>query len=99
MASNTFEHITFLAWFVADLCMVCVAVICGAHGNRFRTAKRLFVANVLALLLHSVIARSVSSPVIAASFTGVFEQVRLSWWSVYDLIEKQDTRGHSLEIW
>lgn len=100
--STTFELVCFLAWFLFDVSFVTIAIF-SAYS---RTRRKGVVARTITLLITGVVFLRYlcllypdEREQVTAFWTGVLLQFPISVVSVLLLLLKQDTRGHSLEIW
>ena len=97
--STTFERITYLGWFFADLQCVVVAILVERSRNRMKVAINVSLSNLFVFALHWLLSLSYPDHNVTATFTGHFLDILHCWGSIRDLLQSKNTRGHSIEIW
>lgn len=100
--STVFEKISFLAWFLLDVSFAVVAIFAAYRPERRKlVATRILVGVLLGVLfLHALCLRFPDErEQVTAYWTGILLQLPIGWGSLYLLIQRGDTKGHSLEIW
>ena len=100
--TTPFEFWSFLVWFLFDVTFVTVALISAYARHRravvaFWTTVGVFAGITLLNYLCKLYPDDRQQ--ITAFWTGVVLQFPISWGSLFLLLKKWDTRGHSLEIW
>ncbi len=97
--STRFERITFLVWFFVDVLVVVTAIQYGHKNDRKVIASKVILSNIVLFALYWPLAACYPNHYATAYFTGLSEQVVISWGSIYDLVASKCTKGHSIEIW
>lgn len=100
--STSFEKVSFLAWFLLDVSFAAVAILSAYRPERRRLVATRMVVGVLVGLLffHGLCLRFPDErEQVTAYWTGLLLQLPIGWGSLYLLVQRQETKGHSLEIW
>ncbi|PPJ60279.1 hypothetical protein CBER1_01264 [Cercospora berteroae] len=100
--TTTFERLSFLVWFLLDVSFATVAVFSAYDPNRRKVVAGRLVGGVIAGLgfLHVLCQYFPDErEQVTAYWTGLLLQLPIGWGSLYLLLTKRDTKGHSLEIW
>lgn len=100
--STTFEVAAFLIWFLLDLTFASVAIMSSVAPHKRRAKATRMVFGVLAGMLVLRVLTALfpdEREQLTAYWTGLLLQFPIGWGSVYLLLKRGDTKGHSLEIW
>lgn len=100
--STVFEKISFLAWFLLDVSFAAVAILSAYRPERRKLVTTRMVVGVLVGLLffHGLcLCWPDEREQVTAYWTGLLLQLPIGWGSLYLLIQRGETKGHSLEIW
>ncbi|KAI5370033.1 Putative terpene cyclase PaxB [Septoria linicola] len=100
--TTTFERLSFLMWFLLDVSFAIVAVLSAYRPERRRIVASRLLGGVLAGVGFLRILCSYfpdEREQVTAYWTGLLLQLPIGWGSLYLLLSKRDTKGHSLEIW
>lgn len=100
--STTFERLCFLVWFALDVSFASVAVLAAYPQNRRKLVTARLVAGVaLGVGFFHAICQlwPDEREQVTAYWSGLLLQLPIGWGSVYLLLQRADTKGHSLEIW
>ncbi|KAM3419169.1 hypothetical protein BST61_g5113 [Cercospora zeina] len=100
--TTTFERLSFMIWFLLDASFATVAVFSAYHPSRRTVVACRLVGGVIAGLgfLHVLCQYSPDErEQVTAYWTGLLLQLPIGWGSLYLLLTKRNTKGHSLEIW
>lgn len=100
--STTFERVSFLVWFLLDVSFATVAILTAYRPKRRKVVTIRILVGVLigVLFLHGLCLRYPDErEQVTAYWTGLLLQLPIGWASLYLLIERDDIKGHSLEIW
>lgn len=100
--STTFELACFLVWFALDLSFASVAILSAYPPERRKlVAGRMVAGVVVGIAFFHAICQiwPDEREQVTAYWTGLLLQFPIGWGSVYLLLQRGDTKGHSLEIW
>ena len=100
--TTSFEFWCFILWFVCDVAFAAVAVIAAYPQHRRPTVIFRMIVGVatgLAFLKWLCTLYPDDREQVTAFWVGVVLQFLISWLTLWLLLWKRDTRGHSLEIW
>ena len=100
--TTAFEFWAFIIWFTCDVAFVAIALIAAyPQTKRLTIVFRTTVGVVLGVGFLNYLSTLYPDDreQVTAFWTGVVLQFPISWGSLFLLLWKQDTRGHSLEIW
>jgi len=100
--STTFQRICFFVWFLFDITFVTVALKSAyAPGERARTVVKLLwqVPAWMVFLWYVGMMWPDEREQKTAFFTGLYLELPIGWGQVWYLLQRQDTKGQSLEIW
>lgn len=100
--TTAFEFWSFIIWFACDVLFVAVALMAAYHPQQrpiviARTAMGVIAGVVFLKYLCAHYPDDREQ--VTAFWTGVVLQFPISWGSLFLLLWKIDTSGHSLEIW
>lgn len=100
--TTPFEFWCFIVWFLFDVAFVIVALVSAYPRDRRLNVVLTMVTGVAAgiiLLKYLCILYPDDREQITAFWVGVVLQFPISWGSLFLLLSRQDTKGHSLEVW
>lgn len=100
--STRFEFWAFLTWFLLDFTGTVFATFTVVpKGQRLSSMYRSIVGFVLCLgVLRALTAIFPDErEQLTAYWTGILLQFPVGWFSVWLLLSRRNTKGHSLEIW
>ena len=100
--TTSFEFWCFILWFVCDVAFAAVALIAAYPPHRRSTVIFRMIVGVaagVAFLKWLCTLYPDDREQVTAFWAGVVLQFPISWLTLWLLLWKRDTRGHSLEIW